>query len=75
MRRLLLPALLLLAFTSGYALSLIGEARATPPRTATCFVNLAAGKRFAEEAEAWMNTQLAAGKSEFLIEAALLCAW
>lgn len=77
MKRLVVPALLLLAFTSGYALSLVRDARAqaTPPRTATCFVNGAMGKRFAEDTETWMNTQLAAGKTDFFIDNAFFCAW
>ena len=66
-----------LAGAAVFALSVVQPASAEVPRHAVCTTKLPplATEKGAETIQAWMETQLSSGKSDFLLVGSILCAW
>lgn len=58
----------------GLTLATPAQAQTTPPATAVCEV-IAISSQPDKKAAAWMNEQLAAGRTRFVTAASTFCAW
>ena len=77
MKRAAFPLAILVALITGFAaheLVSTAQAQATPPANAVCAV-IGLQSRPDEKAAAWMNEQIAAGRTRFVTFSATLCAW
>ena len=76
MTRAAFPLAIRAALVTGFvARELVSTAQAqTPPPTAVCAV-IGLQARPDEKAAAWMNEQIAAGRTRFVTFSATLCAW
>ncbi|MBX2796990.1 MAG: hypothetical protein KTR31_04965 [Myxococcales bacterium] len=78
-RHLLPAAILVLALAIAYAATPTAAAQ-QPSRGAVCAVSTGTGKRAISELQEWMNTQLATGRSDFVVppfgnSGRVICAW
>jgi len=77
MTRATFPLAILVALVIGFvARELVSTAQAqtTPPANAVCAI-ISLGARPDERAAAWMNEQIAAGRTRFVTFSATMCAW
>ena len=77
MKRAAFPLAILAALVTGFAareLVSTAQAQTTPPGNAVCAV-IGLQARPDEKAAAWMNEQIAGGRTRFVTFSATLCAW
>ena len=77
MKRAAFPLAILTALLVGFAsheLISTAQAQAAPPASAVCTV-VGLQSRPDEKAAAWMNEQIAAGRTRFVTISATFCAW
>lgn len=69
-----LLALSVLALAAAVAFAAVRPAAAEAPRTAVCEKKII-GVDWLEKRAAWMNQQLAAGRTGFVFDGEAICAW